>query len=348
MLNCSGSRVQQVRRACIRGARSNYATHDHLGTLPSASSLVSPRPKNSDAASRLIRTGKPGSSRESTSGKHGNRNEVSGMHYIRAAKTGSGTALAYFHATNCARHMQIHESHMVFAQHVPCPQKSFTVMREPCERAASQIAHMFNYANGRSSFAYRFKNHTLTLTNATSLRDFAEFVNASHAHRARMLGTHVDIFFAQSRYVGPCTEVLCLESGQRDSASDFPPMHMVRSPEAIPRQMVGLRAAPHVLRAWSLSGTSAAPCMQAAHMCTSCCPVRKPGSSPRCSACARAHSRSHPASTSADAPAPAPTRPRVKGVLPCGPCTVTTGTSIASIARTVVREGEGGSGPRFN
>lgn len=136
-------------------------------------------------------------------------------HYIRAAKTGSGTAIAYFKATKCETHLNIHESHMVFAHNVPCPARSFMVMREPCARAESQIAHMFyGYANGRSWFPYTWHNQTLNLSASTSLLDLAQFVNASHAHRSRVMGTHVDIFFAQSRYVGPCTEVLCLESGR--------------------------------------------------------------------------------------------------------------------------------------
>lgn len=132
-------------------------------------------------------------------------------HYLRIAKTGSGTALDYFGTTGCSRQLQVHDSHWAFAHHYPPPARSVAVVREPCDRAASMLAHMFNgYSAGRTWFLYHFRDHSLNLSAATTLLELANFVNRSGVAVTRTTGGHVDIFYAQFRYVGPCTQVICL------------------------------------------------------------------------------------------------------------------------------------------
>ena len=129
------------------------------------------------------------------------------IHYLRVAKTGSSAALHYFGLTNCSRRVQVHTSHM--DMQVAFPQRSLAVLREPCDRAASLPSHLLGTyvsPNGTASRYIEYYNHSLRLSNKTSLLQLAAFVATSGISRSRVLGRHNTVFFAQSRYIGPRTE----------------------------------------------------------------------------------------------------------------------------------------------
>ena len=132
------------------------------------------------------------------------------LHYLRVAKTGSSAALHYFQLTNCSRRVQYHANHM--DMQVPFPQRSVVALREPCDRAGSMLSHLLGLypaSPNRTASRYwsRDYNHSLRLSNRTSLLELAAFVAASGISHTRVAGRrHAAVFFAQSRYVGPYTE----------------------------------------------------------------------------------------------------------------------------------------------
>ena len=129
------------------------------------------------------------------------------IHYLRVAKTGSSAALHYFGLTNCSRRVQVHTSHM--DMQVAFPQRSLAVLREPCDRAGSLLSHLLGTyvsPNGTASRYIKYYNHSLRLSNKTSLLELAAFVATTGISRSRVLGRHNTVFFAQSRYIGPRTE----------------------------------------------------------------------------------------------------------------------------------------------
>ena len=123
-------------------------------------------------------------------------------HYLRIAKTASSTALAYFGETQCSRSIVVHKSHYDFS--VPASNRSVVVLREPCDRARSQLAHIVLLGS-----LITWKNSTLHLSPAPSLLAFAEWVAASGIAHARRSARPATILFAQSRYVRGNTEVIC-------------------------------------------------------------------------------------------------------------------------------------------
>ena len=135
--------------------------------------------------------------------------ERSRIHYLRVAKTGSSAALHYFQLTNCSRRVQYHANHM--DMQVPFPQRSVVALREPCDRAGSMLSHLLGLypaSPNRTASRYwsRDYNHSLRLSNRTSLLELAAFVAASGISHTRVAGRHAAVFFAQSRYIGPHTE----------------------------------------------------------------------------------------------------------------------------------------------
>ena len=138
------------------------------------------------------------------------------IHYLRIAKTGSSAAVRYFRLTNCSRRVHVHTSHM--DMQVPFPQRSLAVLREPCDRAGSLLSHLLGDSTnlspkGTAPRYTKHNNHSLRLSNKTSLLELAEFVATSGISRSsRRRALHVDNtwfrsgFFAQSRYIGPRTE----------------------------------------------------------------------------------------------------------------------------------------------
>ena len=131
------------------------------------------------------------------------------IHYLRVAKTGSSAAVRYFRLTNCSRRVHVHTSHM--DMQVPFPQRSLAVLREPCDRAGSLLSHLLGDSTylspkGTAPRYTKHNNHSLRLSNKTSLLELAEFVATTGISRSRVLGRHNTVFFAQSRYIGPRTE----------------------------------------------------------------------------------------------------------------------------------------------
>lgn len=136
------------------------------------------------------------------------------IHYLRVAKTGSSAAVHYFRLTNCSRRVHVHKSHM--DMQVPFPQRSLAVLREPCDRAGSLLSHLLGDSTylspkGTAPLYAKHNNHSLRLSNKTSLLELAEFVASSGISRSHLLGplrgyVFRSGFFAQSRYIGPRTE----------------------------------------------------------------------------------------------------------------------------------------------
>ena len=85
------------------------------------------------------------------------------------------------------------------------------MLREPCDRAASLLSHLLGGSTyfspkGTASRYIKYYNHSLRLSNKTSLLELAAFVATTGISRSRVLGRHNTVFFAQSRYIGPRTE----------------------------------------------------------------------------------------------------------------------------------------------
>ena len=99
---------------------------------------------------------------------------------------------------------------------VPFPQRSLAVLREPCDRAGSLLSHLLGDSTnlspkGTAPRYTKHNNHSLRLSNKTSLLELAEFVatsGISRSSRRRALDNtwFRSGFFAQSRYIGPRTE----------------------------------------------------------------------------------------------------------------------------------------------
>ena len=116
------------------------------------------------------------------------------IHYLRVAKTGSSAALHYFGLTNCSRRVQVHTSHM--DMQVPFPQRSLAVLREPCDRAGSLLSHLLGDSTylspkGTAPRYTKHNNHSLRLSNKTSLLELAEFVATSGISRSRLRALHI-------------------------------------------------------------------------------------------------------------------------------------------------------------
>ena len=101
---------------------------------------------------------------------------------------------------------------------VPFPQRSVIVLHEPCDRARSMLSHLIGLhpaSPNRTASLYwsRDNKHSLRLSHRTLLLELAAFVAASGISHTRVAGRrHAAVFFAQSRYVGPHTQVICYGS----------------------------------------------------------------------------------------------------------------------------------------
>ena len=116
------------------------------------------------------------------------------IHYLRVAKTGSSAAVRYFRLTNCSRRVHVHTSHM--DMQVPFPQRSLAVLREPCDRAGSLLSHLLGDSTylspkGTAPRYTKHNNHSLRLSNKTSLLELAEFVATSGISRSRLRALHI-------------------------------------------------------------------------------------------------------------------------------------------------------------
>ena len=180
------------------------------------------------------------------------------IHYLRVAKTGSSAAIHYFQLTNCSRRVQYHTSHM--DMQVPFPQRSVAVLREPCDRAGSLLSHLLGaFLPNRPSryYDYNLRNqHSLRLSNKTSLLELAAFVATSGISRSRLLGEHRTLFFAQSRYIGPRTEVICYGSGLEASLQ-----RMCNSTARLPQ----VRTPWHTARGHAVHASAACAAVRAAY-----------------------------------------------------------------------------------
>lgn len=149
--------------------------------------------------------------------------------YLRIAKTASTSVLDFLHRTNCSpSHVRAEDHHRMVASRFPASQPLLVVLREPCDRASSILAHW------RSLGPSSTKNDGRHLL--TNLTSYAEYVwrrwrqlNVSRAFqhvRFADLSTHSRVRLAvqapwsgrtatnalawmQSRYVNGCTRFLC-------------------------------------------------------------------------------------------------------------------------------------------
>jgi hypothetical protein len=140
--------------------------------------------------------------------------------YLRPGKTGSMHTVDYFGVQRCgcaqpAFHDVLMTPDSVF--HIPSSRPSVTVIREPCDRAASLLAYWKERADQKGTALW----HPIQLVR--TLAAFATFLQ-THWHNitATPWAYHIptqEIYITgwpQSWYVGPCTQVLCYENLDSD------------------------------------------------------------------------------------------------------------------------------------
>ena len=157
--------------------------------------------------------------------------------YLRVAKTASTSVLDYLHRTNCTAHVRVEDHHRTTAGRFAESQPLLIVLREPCDRAASTLAHWRSLGpSARNEGRHQLVN----------LTSYAEYVwrrwrhlnvhffrsdtyththTHTHTHTQQVLGSFMRtccaqapwsgrtasnaLAWMQSRYVNGCTRFLC-------------------------------------------------------------------------------------------------------------------------------------------
>ena len=151
--------------------------------------------------------------------------------YLRVAKTASTSVLDYLHRANCSSHVRAEDHHRTVASRFPASQPLLIVLREPCDRASSILAHWrslgpsTNKNDGRhllanlTSYAEyvwrRWRQLNVRLSTRHTIiydsRILSSLTCAPRRAQAPWSGRTATnaLAWMQSRYVNGCTRFLC-------------------------------------------------------------------------------------------------------------------------------------------